>query len=50
MRNAVDRTQGVLRGIAAASDCGMLFGDFLCGQKVTKEPHRERVFRLPLSL
>ena len=25
-------------------------GDFLCEQKVTKESHRERVFRLPLSL
>ena len=25
-------------------------GDFLYEQKVTKESHRERVFRLPLSL
>ena len=26
------------------------WGNFLCEQKVTKESHRERVFRLPLSL
>ncbi len=41
---------GVLSWFFAATDCWLLFGDFLCGQKVTKEPHRERVFRLPLSL
>ena len=33
----------------SVTGCRSLFGDFLYEQKVTKESHREMVFRLPFD-